>query len=100
MCIDTLTHSQDYSAALLYLQKAFEIQKKNLSSDQSSLLSTLYHLSLVLQKLSRYVEAIEHAKQAISIGRHIPELDEFELDEIQDHLANLRDSLEDESMRE
>jgi hypothetical protein len=50
-------------------------------------------MSLVLDKLYRYEGAIEYAERAVDIAHHVPEPDDSEIQEIQDHINNLRQKL-------
>ena len=84
---------EDYSTALSYYKKALEIQEEHLSSDDPELITSLYNMSTLLDKLCRYEEAIAYAERAVNIARLADEPDDSEIEEIDDHIHNLRQKL-------
>jgi tetratricopeptide (TPR) repeat protein len=71
-----------------------EIQEKCLPSDDPSSINSFHNISLVLDKLSRYEEAIEYAERAVDIAHRVFELDHSETKEIQNHINHLRQKLQ------
>ena len=56
--------------------------------------SSFYNLSILLDKLCRYEEAVEYAERAVDIGHHALEHDDFERKEIENHINFLRQNFQ------